>query len=774
MTNVLALPAGTELVGDYRIERVLGVGGFGITYLAEELALARLVTIKEYFPSDFAARGEGHSAVPRSQESADDYHWGLNRFIDEAQALALFDHRNIVRVYRYFRANSTAYMVLHFEEGASLKNWLKDLGRAPRQRELDKIVVPLLDALELIHNQNFLHRDIAPDNIIIRTDGSPVLIDFGSARGEVARHTRTVSALVKPGYSPYEQYAETAKQQGPWTDIYALAATLYHAVTGKRPPDAPTRVVKDELVPARDAAIGAYRKGFLAAIDRGLALDIDKRPPTIAAWRGDLLAPDPAQPGWLRRVITRDAGRPAGREAGPSAPASQPTVVPPPPDVPDRQGGLLDFIDGLRKDGPRRSEPTEPKPEKSEAGVESAPPAAAPPPPKARSAEPAKCARRKAVKRARPAPSPGSEHPAPAKFRPPPRPRAVRAGETWRWRPLLFKLLIGVGIAGAAIGMQGRIPSQPLDARGSGVIASATGSEAASISRIEGHRGGTTAVAFTDDGGTIVTTGADGTLRLWNAATGALTRTLELDDGPATSLAVLGRRALTGHTDGSVAMWDLDRGDKLGRYRRNQANIWSVAFAGDPTHFLASSHDWAIALWDARTVSEPLHVFEAHESSVQAVAFTERGPYIASGSADRTVKLWSPVNLAPIRTYRGHRDFVTALAFSPDGKLLASADLDGSIRLWSTSSTRLYRILSGHVGRITGIAFSPGGEVLASAGEDGTVRLWDYRRSRPIRTHAGPVAKSLAFSPDGRRLAVASAEGSVQLWSGVTALRAKE
>jgi len=236
--------------------------------------------------------------------------------------------------------------VLQFEQGASLKNWLKDLGRAPRQRELDKVVLPLLEALELIHAQNFLHRDIAPDNIIIRTDGSPVLIDFGSARGEIAKHTRTVSALVKPGYSPYEQYSETAKQQGPWTDIYALAATLYHAVTGKRPPDAPTRIVKDELVATRESAIGGYRKGFLAAIDRGLALDIDKRPPSIAAWRGDLLAPDPAQPGWLRRVIT---ARVAPLDAKPEPPAPDPGDMPPPPDVPDRRGGLLDFIDGLQK-----------------------------------------------------------------------------------------------------------------------------------------------------------------------------------------------------------------------------------------------------------------------------------------------------------------------------------------------------------------------------------------------------------------------------------------
>src|SRR5262245_41848867 len=285
MTNLIALPSGTELVGDYRIERVLGAGGFGITYLADEIALDRLVTIKEYFPSDIAARAGGIDAAPRSQDCAGDYRWGLDRFIEEAQTLAKFDHTNIVRVYRYFRANNTGYMVLHFEEGQSLKAWLKSLGRAPRQKELDVIPAPLLDALEMIHKADFLHRDIAPDNIIIRKSGDPVLIDFGSARGEIASHTKTVSALVKPGYSPYEQYAETSRRQGPWTDIYALGATLYHAITGKRPPDAPSRMVKDELIPAREAALSAYRDGFLKAIDRALALGVEARSQSIAAWR---------------------------------------------------------------------------------------------------------------------------------------------------------------------------------------------------------------------------------------------------------------------------------------------------------------------------------------------------------------------------------------------------------------------------------------------------------------------------------------------------------
>ncbi len=321
MTHVMALQAGSELVGDFRIERVLGAGGFGITYLADELALARKVTIKEYFPADFAARERGSRAVPRSDNCRGDYDWGLERFMGEAQTLARFDHRNIVRVYRYFRANNTGYMVLHFEEGRSLKAWLASLGRAPRQKELDDVLGPVLDALETVHAADYLHRDIAPDNIIIRTDGSPVLIDFGSARGDIARHSRTMSALIKPGYSPYEQYAEKGSRQGPWSDLYALAATIYFAITGKRPPDSPSRVVKDDMAPASEAAVGAYRRGFLKALDRALALKIERRPQTVAEFRDELLSPEPQRRSWFADNRRANA---------PSEPASAATVGEPP------------------------------------------------------------------------------------------------------------------------------------------------------------------------------------------------------------------------------------------------------------------------------------------------------------------------------------------------------------------------------------------------------------------------------------------------------------
>jgi serine/threonine protein kinase len=759
MTHVLALPAGTDLAGDYRIERVLGAGGFGITYLADELALARPVTIKEYFPIDYAVRGDGQDAVPRSQDCSGDYQWGLDRFIEEAQTLARFDHPNIVRVYRYFRANNTGYMVLQFEEGKSLKGWLKALGRAPRQKELDQIVAPLLDSLELIHKHDFLHRDIAPDNVIIRTDGSPVLIDFGSARGDIARHSRTVSALVKPGYSPYEQYAEIGEQQGAWTDIYALGATLYHVVTGKRPPDAPSRVVKDEMVPVGEAALSSYRAGFLAAIDRALMLDIGKRPQSVAEWRGNLLAPDPVKPGWLQRTLRRkstsDEHAPAELAAR-SGPRPMGEAVPPPPDAPGAKGGLLDYIEGLKRKVPA------PAPSKlAQAGAQTIADAVAEPPaPRPKPAAPKDEAKVRDAKVATEAPPPRLPVITPRK---PPRTRAIRYPERRSWRPLMFKLLVGAGVATAAVGLQDQFPR--LEVRGSGIVSSAA-KEPASISQVRGHNGGARGVAFTDDGRWLVTSGADGTVKVWDAASGGLLRTIVLEEGPATALAVLGRRAVTGHTSGAAVLWDLDRGERVALFRRNEANIWSVGFAGDPAHVLTASHDWAITLWSTSDSVVPLNVFEGHESAAQAVAYSARGPFIASGSADRTVKLWSPSTLSVIRTYRGNRDFVTNLAFSPDGKILASASLEGGIRLWSTSSHRLYRVLAEHKGRIGGLAFSPSGEFLASSGEDGTVRLWDFRRGRTVRIYGsgGPAVKSLAFSPDGRRIAAASEDGQVRLW----------
>ncbi len=794
MTNLIALKSGTELVGDYRIERVLGAGGFGITYLAEEVALDRSVTIKEYFPSDFAARTSTSDAAPRSQDCAGDYRWGLDRFIEEAQTLARFSHPNIVRVYRYFKAHNTAYMVLHFEEGQSLKSWLKGLGRAPRQKELDAIVAPLLEALELIHKQDFLHRDIAPDNIIIRKDESPVLIDFGSARGEILAHSKTVSALVKPGYSPYEQYAETSRQQGPWTDIYALGATLYHAVTGKRPADSPSRMVKDELVPARDAALSSYRAGFLKAIDHALALQVEARPQSIAAWRGALLAPDPAKPGWFAKAPQTPADAPAEEDPSPAKAAGKRAAQvagPPPPDAPGPKGGMLDFLDGLKKKpaaspaAPDKASPPAP----ARAAKAAAAPARRPAETEKVSKPPAPIKLPRALRKKEKEPGkelivvPGkAEAKAKEKDAPAPKARPIRAGRIIGWRPLLFKLLVGVGVASAAVSIEERFPrvqshgSSELSAGSASAIRTASLQEVPVIrplAELTGHVGPVTAAAFTIDGASIATVGTDARLKIWSTSSGALVRTIELDNGPATSLAVFGASALTGHASGDVALWDWQRAEKIASFRHSDAGVGSLAFTGRSDRFAVASDDGKVTLWDSTTPSVPLQVMDAHGTAAQALAYvtTAKGPRLASGGADRIVKLWNLDTLDRIRTYRGHRDAVSALAFSPDGALLASASRDGNIRIWSTGSGRTLRRLYGHRGRVGGLSFSPDGKTLASSGADGQLRIWDVARGRTLRTmtgHGGPV-NAVSFAPDGERIASAGDDGVVRIWANPAA-----
>jgi serine/threonine protein kinase len=276
----------------FQIESILGVGGFGITYLARDGNLKRSVAIKEFLPSDLSVRREDSTVEPVSENESETFRWGLDRFLSEARTLARFQHPNIVGVHSVFEANNTAYMVMEYEQGRSLGTVLRDPENC-REEKLRELLMPLLDGLEKVHEAGFVHRDIKPNNLFIRNDGSPVVLDFGSARQALGVETRTLTSLVTPGYAPFEQYnaSRDGDKQGPWTDIYALGATLYRAVTGKGPVDALTRAGailkghKDVLVPASMAGEGRYSPSFLRAIDRALAFQPEARPQSIAEWR---------------------------------------------------------------------------------------------------------------------------------------------------------------------------------------------------------------------------------------------------------------------------------------------------------------------------------------------------------------------------------------------------------------------------------------------------------------------------------------------------------
>ena len=285
-----ALPAGHALQ-EYRIERVLGVGGFGLTYLALDENLNLKVAVKEYLPADVALRAPDCSIAPRSEETLELFDWGKRRFLDESRTLASFRHPNIVRVMRFFEANGTAYMVMEFVEGAPLPDWV--VRRRPlAEAQVAAVVAPLLDGLEVVHKSGYTHRDIKPPNIYIRDDSSPVLLDFGAARQKSAELT----ALVTPGYAPFEQYHAQGKQ-GAWSDIYALGGVLYWMVTGNSPHEAAARVRADTMPPALQAADKSlFRPEFLAAIDWALTPDEDQRPQSVPQWREALLGAAPVPP----------------------------------------------------------------------------------------------------------------------------------------------------------------------------------------------------------------------------------------------------------------------------------------------------------------------------------------------------------------------------------------------------------------------------------------------------------------------------------------------
>ena len=303
-----ALPQGHRLQ-EYELVRVLGFGGFGMTYLGFDHNLDKGVAVKEYLPDDIAARTGDNSVVPKASQFRGDFEWGLERFLDEARVLARFHHPNIIGVYRFFEAHGTAYIVMEYAEGETLSQVLRSR-KTLNEADLKAILYPILDGLELVHGADFLHRDIKPGNIIIRDeDRSPVLLDFGAARQAIGARSRSVTSIITPGYAPIEQYSSRG-DQGPWTDVYALGAVCYHALTGDVPDDATDRVRNDPLTPVAERSVGQASAGFLAATDWALKVDEGDRPQSVAAWRAALSGKTPDTAKKPRPVVKPAKGRP--------------------------------------------------------------------------------------------------------------------------------------------------------------------------------------------------------------------------------------------------------------------------------------------------------------------------------------------------------------------------------------------------------------------------------------------------------------------------------
>ncbi|HWP97259.1 MAG TPA: serine/threonine-protein kinase [Syntrophomonadaceae bacterium] len=317
------LPPQTILHGKYLLGRVLGQGGFGITYLAWDLDLGVKLAIKEYLPRDFATRMSGqHTVSAFSGEAQTFFSDGLERFLEEAKTLARLDgHPNIVAVRDFFRENGTAYFVMNYLDGLTLKQYLDSQAMPPSFPTALQLITPVMDALQEIHAQGILHRDISPDNIFITDKGIIKILDFGAARQALNQQSKGLSVILKPGYAPEEQYRSKGRQ-GPWTDVYAVAATLYRMLCGQTPPEPLDRMSGESLWPPSRKGV-AVPPASEAALMKALSLKAEDRFQTIKEFQ---------------MALASGAGLPSAKVSAaaqvPAPPQPVPVQVTPPPAAP--------------------------------------------------------------------------------------------------------------------------------------------------------------------------------------------------------------------------------------------------------------------------------------------------------------------------------------------------------------------------------------------------------------------------------------------------------
>ncbi|MBN3793025.1 serine/threonine-protein kinase [Burkholderia sp. Ac-20353] len=322
---VRPLPLGHRL-GELQLDEVLGVGGFGIVYRAFDRTLRRAVAIKEYMPSMLATRGGDYTVSLRSERFAQAFDAGRAAFLNEARLLAQFDHPGLVKVLHFWESHGTAYMVMPFYEGRTLKQLL-DGGVQMGETQLRNVVGALLGALDTLHRAQCFHRDVALDNVLIRPDGSAILLDFGAARKRIGDLVDDGAMMIKPGYAPIEQYTDDpAFSQGPWTDLYALGAVMHAMIAGELPPAAVVRSIQDTYRPLATRALAVrelYSPALLAAVDHALQVRIEDRPDSVAAFAAELGLREPERHGY---GAGQAPARPAADEAG--ANAGQGSAVP--------------------------------------------------------------------------------------------------------------------------------------------------------------------------------------------------------------------------------------------------------------------------------------------------------------------------------------------------------------------------------------------------------------------------------------------------------------
>ena len=715
-----ALPAGYRL-GEYIIESVLGKGGFGITYRARDTKLNSTVAIKEYFPQSIARRGDDSTIRP-STHDFDDFNWGLQEFLKEARALAKFKHQHIVRVLRFVGANDTAYMVMEYEEGESLEDYLRRSGGFLNEQMLMSVFIPVLSGLQAVHDAGLLHLDIKPDNIYLRSNGQPMLIDFGSARQVKGSGEQVGKVALTPAYSAIEQYPGIA-QTGPWSDVYSMGATLYRCVTGKSPVDSMQRYkakqakLVDPYVSATEFDRPLYSRHVRKSVDQAMSLMPESRPQSAQLLQKALMG----------QRINNDNKKNIKRPSGNFRPDLIPDVGSPMTIARKKRTRsfletflfLLVLVPALAvfsaKLAVQFDAITEEELFEHADGF--------------RSGLHAAVDRLDAI-----------------------------LYDKWRIR---IKPKEKVALVAAPVDVEALaqpeiaelLPFQPAKSV---------------VHTMTGHRAEVKSMGFLSGGEVMASLDVNGEVRLWNTVSGK--PLYRLNNG---GLAV---GAIAAAPDGTHLAWSNENRIYVYQFDINKtvANISDMVgavtllqYSHNGKFLAAVTNDRSVYVWQLPEL-KLAHRIQDFAADIRAITFSPNNRLVAMADQIGEIRIVAASNGGEIAKFYGLKagEAINALAYSPDGHWLASGGPESFLKLWDTGidvNDKTFADVSGKIGQLH---FSPDSKWLLATTDNGVVQFWNVEHGallRELKTEHKRLT-SFAISPNGQALVTAGQDLRIRIW----------
>jgi serine/threonine protein kinase len=720
----IALPVGYRL-GEYVIESVLGKGGFGITYKARDTKLSATVAIKEYFPQAVATRAVENTIRPFAS-GVEDFNWGLQEFLKEAQALARFKHQHIVRVLRFVEANATAYMVMEYEQGESLDVYLKRSGGYLNEQMLLNVFIPVLSGLQAVHDAGLLHLDIKPDNIYLRSNGQPMLIDFGSARQAKTDGEQTGKIALTPAYSSIEQYPGIG-ETGPWSDVYSMGATLYRCITGKAPEDSLKRFQAkrakhvDPYIPATEYDRPIYSKHIRESVDLAMGLMPEARPQSAQLLQKALMG----------QRITEDDGKKVIRPSG----NFRPDLI---PDV----GSPMTYT---------RKKKTRSFLEKSFFAVVLVPALAI-----------------FAIKLmvqfeviSEPELFDRIDHIRDNTT------KKVKAGvdgldaslyDKWGIRIKPKQKAQVIDVASADPAEKERAPAALVPFKRDKAVSHT----------LKGHRAEVVSLGFLHAGDALASLDREGRVRLWDTVTGQ-------------SLYRLGNagqfvRAIAARPDGRQLAWsvaqeiylhNIDTKKNTGKISDHDGNVHLLCYSPNGKLLAAVTDNRSIYVWQMPE-AKLVHRINNLPDGINAITFSPNNRLIAMADSRGEIRIVAASNGGEIAKFFGVREgeSIDALSYSPDGHWLASSGPQAFLKLWDTGIDVNDRLINDVPGALKSLQFSPDSKWLFAAGDSDVIQIWNVDKgilAKELKTeHKGLT--SLLMSANGQVLATAGQDKRIRIW----------